>query len=152
MLTREYMPILKGLDTYLNRFDPFRAFGTRSLFEWPAKLGTTAEWQPIADVIETEQEYVVKAQLPEVKKEDVKIDVADGLLTVRGERRLNVDEKKDTVHRVETYYGTFARTFALPDNVDIAKIRADVAEGVLAVHLPKLPAAVVAKPMQIPIQ
>jgi HSP20 family protein len=148
------MPIFKGLDTYLNRFDPFRAFGTRPLplFEWPAKLGVTAEWQPVVDVIETEQEYLVKAELPEVKKEDIKVDVAEGWLTVRGERKLNIDEKKHTVHRVETYYGTFARTFALPENVDVAKITAEVAEGVLAVHLPKLPAAVVAKPTQIPIQ
>jgi HSP20 family protein len=152
MFTREYLPMFKGLDGYLNRFDPFRAFGMRPLIEWPAKLGANAEWQPVANVIETEHEYVVKAELPEVKKEDIKVDVADGLLTVRGERKLDVDEKKDTVHRVETYYGAFARTFALPDNVDVPKIRAEVAEGVLAVHLPKLPAAAVAQPTQIPIQ
>ena len=152
MFTRDYLPMFRGIDTYLNRFEPFRAFGMRPLFEWPAKLGVNAEWQPIADVIETEKEYVVKAELPEVKKEDIKIDVAEGLLTVRGERKLNVDEKKDTVHRVETYYGTFARTFALPEDVDVAKIRAEVAEGVLAVYLPKLPAAAVVPPKQIPIQ
>lgn len=151
MFAREYLP-MKTFDTNLNRFNPFGRFGFLPQLGWPIRNDMVGEWQPDADIIETEKEYLVKAGLPEVKKEDIKIDVIDGVLTLTGERKLGVDEKKDTVHRVETFYGTFTRGFALPDDVDVAAIRAEVAEGVLTVHLPKLPAAMAPKPMKIAIQ
>ena len=151
MFGREYLPI-KGLDTYLNRFDPFARFGLLPRLAWPTRQGLVGEWQPEADIIETEKEYLVKAGVPEVKKEDIKVDVIDGMLTVTGERKLAVDENMDTVHRMETFYGTFTREFVMPEGVDVAAIRAEVAEGVLTIHLPKLPAAVAPKPVKIAIQ
>jgi HSP20 family protein len=108
---------------------------------WPRRLEGASEWRPMVDIIETKDEFLVKCVLPEVRKEDVKVDVVDGMLRIRGERRFEVDEKKDTVHRVETFYGEFMRSFDLPENVD----------GVLKVHLPKMP-AIAAKPVEIAVQ
>ena len=150
MLARELFPV-KALERYFDNFEPFFSGDFMPRIAWPRKLDITAEWRPSADIIENKEEFLVKAELPEVKKEDVKIDVVDGVLKIRGERKLAVDEKKETVHRVETFYGKFVRTFTLPENVDVAKIRAECAEGVLTVHLPKTVAAM-PKPIEIAVQ
>ena len=150
MLARDLFPV-KGFEGYFDRFEPFFHGDFMPRIAWPRRLDITAEWRPNADILETKEEYLVKAELPEVKKDDVKIDVADGMLKIRGERKFEVDEKKETVHRVETFYGKFVRTFVLPENVDVAKIRAECADGVLTVHLPKT-AAVVPKPIEIAVQ
>jgi HSP20 family protein len=150
MLARDLFPV-KAFEGYFDRFEPFFSGDFMPRIAWPRKLDITAEWRPSADIIEKKDEYLVKAELPEVKKEDVKIDVVDGLLKLRGERKLEVDEKKDTVHRVETFYGKFVRTFELPENVDVTKIRAECADGVLTVHIPKVVAAM-PKPIEIAVQ
>jgi HSP20 family protein len=149
MLARETFP--RKLENYFDRFDPFLDFDFLPRLSWPRRGDKPSEWRPMTDIIETKDEYLVKCILPEVRKEDVKVDVIDGMLRIRGERKLEVDEKKDTVHRVETFYGEFVRSFELPENVDTRKIRADVAEGVLKVHLPKM-AAIAAKPIEIAVQ
>ena len=97
----------------------------------------TAEWAPLVDIEESDKEYVVKAELPEVKKEDVKVTLEEGVLTIQGERRLAKEEKGRTVHRVERSYGKFLRTFTVPRDVDEKKIAAEFKEGVLVVHVPK---------------
>jgi len=150
MLARDLFPV-KAFEGYLDRFEPFFSGDFMPRIAWPRKLDITAEWRPNADIIETKDEYLVKAELPEVKKEDVKVDVVEGLLKIRGERKFALDEKKDTVHRMESFYGKFVRTFALPENVDVTKIRAECAEGVLTVHIPKV-VAVMPKPVEIKIQ
>ena len=150
MLAREMSPI-KRFEGFFDRFEPFFNADYAPRIAWPRKLDIETEWRPSADIVERKDEYLVKAHLPEVKKEDVKIDVVDGMLTIHGERKFALDEKKDTVHRVETYYGKFVRAFALPENIDLTKIRAECAEGVLTVHLPKLVAAM-PKPVEIKIQ
>jgi HSP20 family protein len=150
MLARELFPV-KTFENYFDRFEPFFSGEFMPRMAWPRKLDITAEWRPSADILETKDEYLVKAELPEVKKEDVKIEIVDGALTIRGERKLMHDQKKDTVHRVETFYGKFVRTFALPDNVDVAKIRAECADGVLTVHIPKTVTAM-PKPIEIAVQ
>jgi HSP20 family protein len=99
---------------------------------------TTIEWAPAVDVIEGEKEYLVKAELPEVKKEDVKVSVDDGVLTIQGERKQEKEEKGKKFHRIERCFGRFLRTFTLPDEVDASKIAADFKDGVLNVHLPRL--------------
>jgi len=149
MLARELFPV-KALENYFDRFEPLFSGEFLPRVAWPRKLDITAEWRPNADILETKEEYIVKAELPEVKKEDVKIDVTDGMLKIRGERKLLVDEKKDTVHRIETFYGKFLRTFTLPENVDVAKIHAECADGMLTVHMPKT-AAVLPKPIEIAV-
>ncbi|MBS0373309.1 MAG: Hsp20/alpha crystallin family protein [Proteobacteria bacterium] len=150
MLGRELFP-MKAFEGYLDRFEPMFGGDFLPRIAWPRRLDAATEWRPNADIIERQGEFLVKAELPEVRKEDVRIDVVDGLLRIRGERKLKVDEKQDTVHRVETFYGKFVRTFALPDNVDVGKIRAECADGVLTVHVPKT-AAVMPKPVEITVQ
>ena len=150
MLAREMFPI-KGFEGLFDRFEPFFNADFAPRVAWPRKLDIETEWRPSADIIERKDEYLVKAHLPEVRKEDVKIDIVEGVLKIHGERKFEVDEKKDTVHRVESYYGKFVRAFALPENIDQTKIRAECAEGVLTVHLPKVVAAM-PKPVEIKVQ
>jgi HSP20 family protein len=98
-----------------------------------------ADWQPAVDISEDDKEYLVTADLPEVKKEEVQIGVENGVLTITGERKSEVDEKdeKKKYHRIERRYGRYVRTFRLPEDVDEEKIAADFENGVLRVHLPK---------------
>lgn len=94
-------------------------------------------WRPAADISETDQEYLVTAELPGVAKKDVKIQLNDGVLTISGERKLEREQSGENQLRVERLYGSFARSFVLPDNVDTTKLRAESKEGLLLVHIPK---------------
>jgi HSP20 family protein len=94
-------------------------------------------WTPLANISESENEYLVRVELPDVKKEDVKIAVADGVITISGERKLEHEDKSENEIRVESIYGAFTRSFVLPDNVDEKGIRAEAKDGVLRVHIPK---------------
>lgn len=96
-----------------------------------------AEWSPLVDITEDEKEYVVKAEIPEMKKEDIKINVHDDVLTVSGERKYEKEEKGKKYHRVERAYGSFMRSFTLPEDADGTKVNAEYKDGVLKVHLPK---------------
>lgn len=106
-------------------------------------------WAPPVDIYETEKEIVVKADLPEVKPEDVDIRMENNTLTLRGERRFEKDVKDENYHRVERLYGSFSRTFALPGTVDADKIDARYEQGVLRVILPKREEA---RPKQIRVK
>jgi HSP20 family protein len=134
----------------LVRWDPFRELEEMSdrlnrVFSRPA-LRTTgngkehltvADWMPTVDITETEGEYLIKAELPEVKKEDVKVTVENGVLTLQGERRQEKEEKGKKFHRVERSYGSFVRSFTLPESVDENGVKAEYKDGVLNLHLPK---------------
>ena len=98
---------------------------------------TIAEWAPLVDISEDEKEYLIKAELPEVKKEDVKVAVQDDVLTISGERTLEKEEKGKKYHRVERAYGIFSRSFTLPEDADPSKVNAEFKDGVLKVHLAK---------------
>jgi HSP20 family protein len=98
---------------------------------------TVAEWAPLVDIVEDEKEYLIKAELPEVKREDVKVSVEEGVLTVSGERKFEKEEKGKKYHRIERAYGCYARSFTLPDDADPSKVTAEFKDGVLKVHLPK---------------
>jgi HSP20 family protein len=106
-------------------------------------------WVPPVDIFETENEWVLKADLPEVKMEDVDIQIENGTLTLKGERKFQKDGNGKGYHRVERSYGSFARYFTLPETVDSEKVRAEYAAGVLTVTLPKKE---VAKPRTIKVQ
>jgi len=108
-----------------------------------------ADWAPLVDIEETDKEYLIKAELPDVKKEEVKVEMLDGVLTIEGERKREKEEKGKKVHKVERSYGTFVRQFALPNEVDATKIEAEFKEGMLNVHLPK---TAVAKPKTIAVK
>lgn len=98
---------------------------------------TVTEWAPSVDIVEDDKEWLVKADLPEVKKEDVRVTVEDGVLTITGERKFEKEEKDKKYHRIERSYGNFLRSFALPDAADGSKVNAEFKDGVLKVHLPK---------------
>jgi HSP20 family protein len=98
---------------------------------------TMAEWAPLVDITEDDKEYVIKAELPEVKKEDVKVTVENGRLSISGERRLEKEVKDRKYHRLERSYGSFLRSFTLPETASAEKVLAEFKDGVLRVHLPK---------------
>jgi len=89
------------------------------------------------DIYETEKEYLIKLDLPELSKEEVKVLVEDGVLTIQGERKKEKEENGKKFLRIERSYGTFLRTFTVPPDADEAKIDAEFKEGLLKVHLPK---------------
>jgi HSP20 family protein len=131
----------------LIRWEPFSGFDEAfnrmpSLFgRWPRAFETDATkalgWAPSVDIGETDTEYLIRAELPAVKKEDVRVTFDDGMLTISGERKQKSEETKEKLHRVETLYGKFSRSFTLPDNADAANIRADSKDGVITVHVAK---------------
>jgi HSP20 family protein len=96
-----------------------------------------SDWTPLVDVSEDDKEYLIKAELPEVKKEDVRVSVDNGMLTLSGERKMEKEEKGKKFHRVERSYGSFTRSFTLPDGADPQQVKAEFKEGILLVHLPK---------------
>ena len=100
-------------------------------------LLATGEWAPRADIAETDEKFTVKVDLPEIKKEDVKITINNGVLSIRGERKQEKEDKNTQYHRVERYYGTFLRSFSLPDNIAEDQIEAVFKNGALTIAIPK---------------
>ena len=133
--------------------DVFERFFAETMRRWPRAAGDgqqPKEWAPMADVSETDGEYIIKAELSEVRKEDVNITVQDGVLTLSGERKQEQRDESEKVHRIERFYGSFARRFALPENADEQGIRAECRDGVVVIHVPKQK-EVERKPRQIEI-
>lgn len=110
---------------------------------------TVAEWSPLVDIVEDEKEYLIKAELPEMRKDDVRLTVENEVLTISGERKFEGEEKGRKHHRIERAYGSFVRSFSLPEDADGSKVRADYKDGVLQVHLTKSEKA---KPKSIEIK
>src|SRR5881275_1760191 len=98
---------------------------------------TGRPWSPAVDIYETENELVLKADLPDVKKEDIEVHVENQTLTLKGERRFEKDDSVRGHHRLERAYGTFERSFTVPSSVDSEKVAAEYKNGVLTVRLPK---------------
>jgi HSP20 family protein len=98
---------------------------------------TVAQWLPLVDITEDDQAYLIKAELPEVKKGDVKVTVENGVLTISGERKFEKEEQNKRYHRIERSYGSFTRSFAVPDDADAAKVAAEFKDGLLTVRLAK---------------
>jgi len=151
MLTKDFLP-MRRFEDYFGRME--RLLGPERLypFAWPRDLGVKVEWSPTADIIEMEKEYLVKAELPEVPKEDIHIEVTDGMLRLHGERKYEKKDKTEKMQRMERFYGEFERTFALPEDVDVSKITAESKDGILKVHLPRLAKAAKTQPVQVRIQ
>lgn len=144
----------------VSRWDPFReleelseqlnqVFGRpRSRRRGDREAIATSDWTPLVDVIEKDKEYLIKTELTEVKKDQVKVIVKDGVLTIQGERKAD-DDKSKRYHRMERPSGTFLRSFTVPDDVDETKVSAEFKNGVLSVCLPK---AEKAKPRTVEIK
>ena len=142
-----------------NRLKDLEAFqhGLDSLLGRPSGHGhegqeepmAVAEWSPLVDISEDDKEYLIKVELPEVKKEDVKVTAEEGTLTITGERKFEKEEKGKKYHRVERAYGSFGRSFSFPDDASPEKVTAEFKDGVLSVHLAKTEKA---KPQQIEVK
>lgn len=98
---------------------------------------TAQDWSPKVDIVETESKFEIKAELPEVNREDVHVSIDNGVMTIKGERKQEKEEKGKTFHRIERHFGSFSRSFTLPDNVDQDRIKAAFKDGVMTVELPK---------------
>jgi len=110
---------------------------------------TVAEWAPLVDIVEDEKNYVVKAELPGLKKEEIKVGVQNDVLTISGERKYEKEEKDKKFHRIERAYGSFARSFTIPEDSDGEKVSAEFKDGILRVHLPKTEKV---KPKQVEVK
>jgi HSP20 family protein len=128
---------LREMDEAQNRFNPFFLAG------FPNRMGTgephsltVADWSPEVDITEDDRGYLLKADLPEMKKDDVRVTVEDGILSVSGERKSEKEDHKKKFHRIERSFGTFRRSFTLPEDADSTKVTAEFRDGVLKVHLP----------------
>jgi HSP20 family protein len=98
---------------------------------------STNEWTPLVDIAEDDKEFTIKAELPEVKKEDVKIELENGSIRISGERKIEKEEAGRRWHRLERSYGAFERAFTLPEGTQRTEIKAEFKDGLLKVHLPK---------------
>jgi HSP20 family protein len=113
-------------------------------------LLTSGSWVPPVDIYQNgDQEMVLKAELPDLTREDIDITVDKGTLTIKGEKKFNAEVKEESFHRIERRYGTFSRSFSLPPSVDASKVAAEYKNGVLTVRLPLREEA---KPRQIKVE
>jgi HSP20 family protein len=130
---------LRDIGNLENRLERFfgRPFSRLLTGNGEKEAMTITEWAPLVDISEDDKQYVVKAELPDLKKEEVKVIVENGELTISGERKFEKEEKGKKYHRIERSYGTFLRSFSLPEGVNGEKVTADFNNGILEVHLPK---------------
>jgi HSP20 family protein len=135
----------RDIDDYFDRLFNLRRWPRL----WPAE--SEFEWKPATDIAETDKEFLFKAELPGVKKEDISVELEGNTLTIKGERKQEKEEKDKKMHRVERFYGSFMRSFTLPENVNAKAISAEMKEGVLQVHLPKT-AAPESKPTKVEVK
>lgn len=145
---------MSTLSRYENRWNPFREMdelqnrllglmhrgvgrqGLRNEGESEESIAVS-QWAPLVDVSEDEKGYLIKAELPEVKKEAVKVTLENGVLTISGERKFEQEEKNKRYHRVERAYGTFLRSFTMPDDAEAEEVTAEFRDGVLQVRIAK---------------
>ena len=137
----------------LVRFNPFEDIH-HHLDRWVGSLAVDNEsprrnWVPAVDIFERGEETVVRAELPDVRKEDLDLKVENNVLTVRGEKRRDETVEQENYHRSERHYGSFTRSFKLPSTVDTSRIQARYENGVLEIVVPK---AEEAKPKQIEVK
>lgn len=142
---REMEELERRMSALLN----WRPFGRQTVTLVEDEDITVPEWSPLVDIVEDEKEYLIKVELPEVQKDDVRVTVEGGTLTISGERKAEKEQKGRRFHRIERYYGRFERSFAIPDDAEADNVKAEFKDGVLRVHLPKSEKA---RPKQIEVQ
>jgi HSP20 family protein len=132
----------REMEAVLDRYRPGRSLGQ-------SEEMARSDWYPTVDVSETDGAYHIHAELPGVKKEDIKVSVHEGVLSLTGQRESKHEENNKKVHRVERSYGSFSRSFALPENVSAEQVEANFQDGVLEIDIPK---AEVPKPKQVEVK
>ena len=145
MMNRDTFRELEDVSHRLNRMLSWRTIPDIGQDESLA----LADWAPLVDVIETDMDFQIRAELPGVEKKDVKLSVEDRVLLISGHRDQEKEEKGKRYHRVERAYGRFARSFTVPDSVDGQKVTAELKNGMLTVRLPKSEKA---RPKSIEVQ
>jgi len=142
----------------LIRWEPLKEIEELFGRSWPrptirtGQLLGVGDWHPRVDISENDGQYLVKADIPGVAKEDIKITVDNDVLTIQGERKQEQEEENKHFHRVERFYGSFIRSFTLPDDADAAALKAVAQEGQLAVTIPKKASAPSASAVQVPVE
>ena len=136
---------LEDMSTRLNRLLTRQSLSSRTQDESMA----VAQWAPSVDIVEMKAEFQIRAEVPGVEKQDVNVSVHDGVLLIAGHRQHEKEEHDHRYHRTECLYGSFARSFRLPDSIDEQKLTAEFKNGVLTIHLPKSERA---KPKSIDIK
>lgn len=136
---------INEFEDLMNRYN--RMFGLTRAGERESKdLFSRSDWAPAVDIKETDQAFTVEAELPGMSKDDVKVTVDDGVLTIKGERRQEEETEDKKMHRIERFYGSFMRRFTLPDNVDENSVKANFKDGLLTLTInkaePKEPKAI----------
>jgi HSP20 family protein len=126
---KELAELERGFGSFFHRLPALAGNGEEPI--------TEQIWVPLADISEDDKEYLVKVELPEMKKEEVKVTVENGVLRITGERKAEKEEKTEKYHRIERSYGAFERAFTLPDGADGTKVSADYKDCLLTVRLPK---------------
>ena len=144
MAITKYDPY-QDLGGFSSGFKAFQDTVNRLLSEPPSER----PWTPAVDILETDNELMIKADLPQVDMKDIQVEIENGTLTLKGERKFDEEEKAQGYHRIERSYGTFARYFSLPDSVDPEKVKAEYKNGVLTVSLTKKE---IAKPRSIKVE
>ncbi len=148
----------KEVKAMLNTLEPFRELTTLQerlsrvfddLLPTPTKSKDTSEWIPAVDIYETKDAIHIEVEAPGMKEEDIKINLENNTLTIFGERKFERKEEGKNYYRMERSYGSFSRSFLLPENVDVEKIQAKYKDGLLTIVIPKKPES---KPKEIPIQ
>ncbi len=111
-------------------------------------LQSRDNWTPSVDILEKDGNLILRAQLPGIEEKDIELKLEGNMLTLKGEKKMNKDEKGEDYHRLESYYGSFTRSFTLPETVDRDKIKAEYKNGVLSVTIPQKPEV---RPREIPV-
>lgn len=142
----------------LIRWEPLKEIEELFGRSWPrptiraGQLLGMGEWNPRVDISEDDGQYLVKADIPGVAKEDIKVTIDNNILTIQGERKQDKEEENKHFHRVERFYGSFIRSFTLPDDADAAALKAAAQEGQLTVTIPKKASAPSASAVQVPVE
>ena len=126
----------RDMEGFFDRY--YNALGRSPMAGADLEMSKKLQWRPTVDISETDKNYLIKAELPEVEKDDVDVSVENGVLTISGERHYEKEEETETTHRIESAYGKFLRSFTLPSDADEAKISAKSKNGVLKVRIPKM--------------
>ncbi|MFO7830579.1 MAG: Hsp20/alpha crystallin family protein [Desulfuromonadaceae bacterium] len=124
----------REMEEFVDRYN--RALSERQ--EGGQDVMSKGDWSPRVDITETDDEFTIKAEIPEVSKDDVKVKVENGILMIHGERKQEEEEKGKTFHRIERHYGAFNRSFTLPETVDQENVKASFKDGVLSIRLQKV--------------
>jgi HSP20 family protein len=142
----------------LIRWEPLKEIEELFGRSWPRPTNRTGQllgvgdWHPRVDISENDGQYLVKADIPGVAKEDIKITIDNDVLTIQGERKQEQEEENKHFHRVERFYGSFIRSFTLPDDADAAALKTAAQEGQLTVTIPKKVSAPSASAVQVPVE